>query len=155
MIVINDLTFGYKNKLIFNQASLILPDKGVIILKGDNGSGKSTLLKIISGELINDDIKLEYNHITIDEKSKDYLTSRITYISQTNNFVSFLNASENASLNDLINKKGIKPLTLLDDNKFKNKKETQLSNGEKVLITLERAINENKDIILLDIYFLL
>ncbi len=150
MIVINDLTFGYKNKLIFNQASLILPDKGVIILKGDNGSGKSTLLKIISGELINDDIKLEYNHITIDEKSKDYLTSRITYISQTNNFVSFLNASENASLNDLINKKGIKPLTLLDDNKFKNKKETQLSNGEKVLITLERAINENKDIILLD-----
>ena len=43
MIVINDLTFGYKNKLIFNQASLILPDKGVIILKGDNGSGKSTL----------------------------------------------------------------------------------------------------------------
>lgn len=150
MIVINDLTFGYKNKLIFNHASLILPDKGVIILKGDNGSGKSTLLKIISGELFNDDIKLEYNHITIDEKNKDYLTSRITYISQTNNFVSFLNASENASLNDLINKKGIKPLTLLDDNKFKNKKETQLSNGEKVLITLERAINENKNIILLD-----
>ena len=150
MIVINDLTFGYKNKLIFNHASLILPDKGVIILKGDNGSGKSTLLKIISGELFNDDIKLEYNHITIDEKNKDYLKSRITYISQTNNFVSFLNASENASLNDLINKKGIKPLTLLDDNKFKNKKETQLSNGEKVLITLERAINENKNIILLD-----
>ena len=150
MIVINDLTFGYKNKLIFNHASLILPDKGVIILKGDNGSGKSTLLKIISGELFNDDIKLEYNHITIDEKNKYYLTSRITYISQTNNFVSFLNASENASLNDLINKKGIKPLTLLDDNKFKNKKETQLSNGEKVLITLERAINENKNIILLD-----
>lgn len=150
MIVINDLTFGYKNKLIFNHTSLILPDKGVIILKGDNGSGKSTLLKIISGELFNDDIKLEYNHITIDEKNKDYLTSRITYISQTNNFVSFLNASENASLNDLINKKGIKPLTLLDDNKFKNKKETQLSNGEKVLITLERAINENKNIILLD-----
>ena len=150
MIVIKDLTFGYKNKLIFNHTSLILPDKGVIILKGDNGSGKSTLLKIISGELFNDDIKLEYNHITIDEKNKDYLTSRITYISQTNNFVSFLNASENASLNDLINKKGIKPLTLLDDNKFKNKKETQLSNGEKVLITLERAINENKNIILLD-----
>lgn len=148
MIVINDLTFGYKNKLIFNHTSLILPDKGVIILKGDNGSGKSTLLKIISGELFNDDIKLEYNNITIDEKNKDYLTSRITYISQTNNFVSFLNASENASLNDLINKKGIKPLTLLNDNKFKNKKETQLSNGEKVLITLERAINEN--IILLD-----
>lgn len=150
MIVINDLTFGYKNKLIFNQASLILPDKGVIILKGDNGSGKSTLLKIISGELIKDDIKLEYNHITIDEKNKNYLTNHITYISQTNNFVSFLNASENASLNAMINKKGIKPLTLLDDSKFKNKKETQLSNGEKVLITLERAINENKDIILLD-----
>lgn len=150
MIKIKNLTFGYQNNLIFNQTSLVLPDNGVIILKGDNGSGKSTLLKIISGELFNDDIKLEYNHITIDEKNKDYLTSRITYISQTNNFVSFLNASENASLNDLINKKGIKPLTLLDDNKFKNKKETQLSNGEKVLITLERAINENKNIILLD-----
>ncbi len=150
MIKIKNLTFGYQNNLIFNQTSLVLPDNGVLILKGDNGSGKSTLLKIISGELFNDDIKLEYNHITIDEKNKDYLTSRITYISQTNNFVSFLNASENASLNDLINKKGIKPLTLLDDNKFKNKKETQLSNGEKVLITLERAINENKNIILLD-----
>lgn len=150
MIAINNLTFGYNNKLIFNLASLILPDKGVIILKGDNGSGKSTLLKIISCDLINDDIQLEYNHIAINETNRNYLTNHITYITQTNNFVSFLNASENASLNNLINNKEINPLTLLDNEKFKNKKETQLSNGEKVLITLERAINENKDIILLD-----
>ena len=149
MIAINNLTFGYNNKLIFNQASLVLPDKGVIILKGDNGSGKSTLLKIISCDLINDDIQLEYNHIAINETNRNYLTNHITYITQTNNFVSFLNASENASLNNLINNKEINPLTLLNNEKFKNKKENQLSNGEKVLITLERAINENKDIILL------
>lgn len=150
MIAINNLTFGYNNKLIFNQASLVLPDKGVVILKGDNGSGKSTLLKIISCDLINDDIQLEYNHIAINETNRNYLTNHITYITQTNNFVSFLNASENASLNNLINNKEINPLTLLNNEKFKNKKENQLSNGEKVLITLERAINENKDIILLD-----
>lgn len=150
MIAINNLTFGYNNKLIFNHASLVLPDKGVVILKGDNGSGKSTLLKIISCDLINDDIKLEYNHIAINETNRNYLTNHITYITQTNNFVSFLNASENASLNNLINKNKINQLTLLNNEKFKNKKENQLSNGEKVLITLERAINENKDIILLD-----
>ena len=150
MIVINDLTFKYKNNLIFDHTSLTLPDKGVIILGGDNGSGKSTLLKILAGDLLSDNIKLEYNNILINETNKNEFINHITYISQTNNFVSFLNASENASINNLIHKNNIKELKLLDNEIFKNRKEIELSNGEKILVTLERAINENKNIILLD-----
>ena len=150
MIKIKNLTFGYQNNLIFNQSSLVLPDNGVFILKGDNGCGKSTLLKIISGDLINENITLEYNGSIINNDNRQYLTSHITYIAQTNNFVSFLNASENASLGNVTHRRKINTLTLLNNEKFKNRKECQLSNGEKVLITLERAINENKNIILLD-----
>ena len=58
IIKIKNFTFGYQNNLIFNQSSLVLPDNGVFILKGDNGCGKSTVLKTISGDLINENITL-------------------------------------------------------------------------------------------------
>lgn len=45
------ISFGFKEKLLFKDASLVL-ERGVkLAIVGPNGSGKSTLLKILAGEL--------------------------------------------------------------------------------------------------------
>ena len=50
-ISINDLTFAYDNRMIFNDLSVSFPQGGFCSILGPNGSGKTTLLKCIVGLL--------------------------------------------------------------------------------------------------------
>ncbi len=50
-ISINNLTFAYDNRLIFNDLSVSFPQGGFCSILGPNGSGKTTLLKCIVGLL--------------------------------------------------------------------------------------------------------
>src|SRR3990167_10497396 len=50
MILINQLTHSYGQKLLFFDVNLILSDQTHYALVGANGAGKSTLLKLITGE---------------------------------------------------------------------------------------------------------
>ncbi len=54
MIRINDLSFSYGDKQIFDRLTLTLPEKGAVCLMGKSGCGKSTLLKLIAGLLVPD-----------------------------------------------------------------------------------------------------
>lgn len=51
MITLKKLTFGYADKLIFDQLSATLDSSWKIVLVGKNGRGKTTLMKLLSGEL--------------------------------------------------------------------------------------------------------
>lgn len=48
LIEIIKLKKEYGQKTVFENLDLIIPDKGIILLKGENGIGKSTLFKILS-----------------------------------------------------------------------------------------------------------
>src|SRR3990167_1062571 len=50
MILINQLTMSYGQKLLFFDVSLILSDQTHYALVGANGAGKSTLLRLMTGE---------------------------------------------------------------------------------------------------------
>lgn len=50
MIIINQLTMSYGQKLLFFDVNFILADRTHYALVGANGAGKSTLLKLITGE---------------------------------------------------------------------------------------------------------
>lgn len=50
MIKINNLSFAYGDKIIFDKFSLEIND-GLAFLMGKNGAGKTTLLKLIHGDL--------------------------------------------------------------------------------------------------------
>lgn len=50
MIKINDLSFAYGEKIIFDKFSLEINDR-LVFLMGKNGAGKTTLLKLIHGDL--------------------------------------------------------------------------------------------------------
>lgn len=51
MITLKNLTFGYADKLIFDQLSATLDSSWKMVLVGKNGRGKTTLMKLLSGEL--------------------------------------------------------------------------------------------------------
>jgi len=51
MIHINDITYRIGPRLLFNQASAVLPEGARIGLVGRNGAGKTTLFRMIAGEL--------------------------------------------------------------------------------------------------------
>ena len=48
LIEIIKLKKEYQKKTVFENLDLIIPYKGIILLKGENGIGKSTLFKILS-----------------------------------------------------------------------------------------------------------
>ena len=50
-INIDNLTFGYDNRMIFSDLSLSFEQGGFCSILGPNGSGKTTLLKCIVGLL--------------------------------------------------------------------------------------------------------
>lgn len=50
-IRIDNLTFGYDNRVIFNDLSVSFPQGGFCSILGPNGSGKTTLMKCIVGLL--------------------------------------------------------------------------------------------------------
>ena len=56
IITVNNLTFGYDNKLIFEKTDFGIRNDSKIILVGKNGCGKSTLLKIMSGSIYHENV---------------------------------------------------------------------------------------------------
>jgi ATP-binding cassette subfamily F protein 3 len=54
MLHINDLTYRIEGRLLFDQATVAIPDGARVGLVGRNGSGKSTLLRLILGEIAPD-----------------------------------------------------------------------------------------------------
>lgn len=154
MIKIDKINFNFKDQEIFDNASLEIPNNGVYILKGDNGIGKSTLLKLMLGDLKLNDGSILIDNIKIDKQINEQtifkIKQKISYISQENNLITFLNAQENASLYNIVRNKKLINLNLLNNDKFSKKKFKQLSSGEKLLISIERALNEKKHIFFLD-----
>jgi ATP-binding cassette subfamily F protein 3 len=55
MLHINDLTFRFDGRTIFDKASVVVPAGYKVGFVGRNGSGKTTLLRLIAGELQPDD----------------------------------------------------------------------------------------------------
>lgn len=46
---IQDVTFRYGEKLVLDQYSLMLPERGVTAVTGPSGCGKTTLLRLLAG----------------------------------------------------------------------------------------------------------
>ncbi|MCD7770572.1 MAG: ATP-binding cassette domain-containing protein [Oscillospiraceae bacterium] len=49
VLKIENITFCYGEKVVFENFSLDLPDDGIIAISGESGCGKTTLLRLIAG----------------------------------------------------------------------------------------------------------
>ena len=56
LVTIIKLNFAYPNKQLFNDFTFQIRNGDIIWIRGKNGTGKSTLLKLISGEIVSQNV---------------------------------------------------------------------------------------------------
>ncbi len=155
---IKGLSFSYPDShvKVLHNINLVLPDKGLVLVKGISGSGKSTLLKICTGSLTAGEGVVSVNGKDNDW-SRRWLNINSSYMNQfpfifdgTFRYNVFFDkeVSENSSypdfLNKILDKKEKRWNTVLSHNG------KQLSGGERQLVTLARMMLHPRPIAILD-----
>ena len=163
-IELQNINFGYKDKLILEGVNLKVQKGSFIGLSGDSGMGKSTLLNILSGLL-----KYSSGNILIDGNKKDFFSKmnwfdKISYVSQN----VYLN--DDTIINNIIlgdTKKTVNKQVIIDILKMVNlynfvtnlpdgldtiigEGGSKLSGGQIQRLGLARAIYKNSEIFILD-----
>jgi iron complex transport system ATP-binding protein len=154
--------FAYATKPVVDDVSLALPRGAVGALIGANGSGKSTLLRLLaglltpsSGHVFIDDVPL--TSIPLRERAK-----RIAYVPQSATMVFPFTAMEVVltgrspysgrfrfeSHHD--KQIALAALDVLDATHLAYRPVTELSGGERQLVTVARALAQEPDVMLLD-----
>lgn len=156
------VVFAYGTTPVVTDVSLSLPRGAVGVLIGANGSGKSTLIRLLagllvptSGEVIVDGVPLA--SIALRERAK-----RIAYVPQSISTVFPFTGIEVVltgrspysgrfrfeSKND--EEIALAALDSLDAAHLANRPVTELSGGERQLVTVARALAQEPDVMLLD-----
>lgn len=163
MIEIKKFSKSFGKRVIYDNVSLSLPEKGVVAIVGESGSGKTTLLNAIagldfdySGEITLDNTNLK--NLTSDELC-DYRIRNIGYVFQNFNLLNLDDVETNILLpfestsnsSNVIKKRKIDELTkLLDIAKLKKENVNKLSGGEKQRVAIARAMINSPKVILCD-----
>ena len=162
MIEFKNVVIGYQSRELVTIPKLLLEPNNLYVLIGRNGSGKSTLLRtltnqgaLISGNILlnGDDIRT-YNNTTISRKVSFVQTKfpSVEYL-KVGEYVAlgrspFTNAFGRLSANDnaIINK----AISLLGIDHIKDKFTSEISDGERQLTAIAKALAQETDVILLD-----
>jgi iron complex transport system ATP-binding protein len=161
MIAFKNCEIGYHSVLV-RIPELNLIAGTIYALIGANGSGKSTLLNtiinkksLLSGQLFID----SKNHTTFSAKD---LAQKIAYVESKFDGVEYLTVEEYISLGrtpytDAFGRLGeddkkavSEAITILNLNSFKDKYTLNLSDGERQLVAIARALAQSTPIIVLD-----
>lgn len=161
MIVFEKTVIGY-NQELFEIPGLELKQGHVYVLVGANGSGKSTFLKTLIKEQ-----KVLGGKISVDNKSiEDYLRNelvfKMAFVESRFDGVDFLKVHEYVGLGrspytSFLGKLKLedleiveRSLDLLNLKRLQNNFTNQLSDGEKQLCAISRALAQNTPVIVLD-----
>ena len=143
MIEINNLSKKFGKKIIFDNLSISIDEKGITAIRGASGCGKTTLLRIIAG------LDKKYSGKVTFEKTK-----KISYVFQEPRLLDHSTALENVALplgNTEEAKKAAKEwLIRLGLENDINTYPKEMSGGMKQRVSIARAFAYNGDIMLLD-----
>ena len=84
---IQNLHFGYDNRVIFNDLSVSFPQGGFCSILGPNGSGKTTLLKCVAGLLKPDSGTIQLNGKPMSEYKMTEMARTLAYVPQYQDIV--------------------------------------------------------------------
>lgn len=161
MIQLQNIDIGFHEKL-FEIENLSLEKGSVYVLIGANGKGKTTLLKTLIGEVkpLKGDVII--NKKRLKEMSRLDKSKYLSFVGSKQQDVDFLKVNEYVSLGRVPYTNLIGSKTLNDIEKVKVALETleithlqdkftnELSDGEKQLAAIAKAIAQETDIIILD-----
>lgn len=140
LMEINNLSFSYGERILFQNLNLSLDKSSFLLIRGPSGCGKSTLLKLIADFLPLQKGKINFSLPEL----------KIGYLHQDCHLIEHWSVEENLELvtadpvlmKSLLQKFGL--LTKL------NSIVAELSGGEKQRVSIVRVLLQNPDLALLD-----
>jgi len=162
IIETRSLGFTYRATSVVKDVSMWLPRGGVGALIGANGSGKSTLIRLLAGLLTPSTGEVFVDGIPLASMALRERAKRIAYVSQTTAMVFPFTAIEVVltgrspftgrfgfeSIDD--EEIALAALASLDAAHLAHRPVTELSGGERQLVTVARALAQQPDVMLLD-----
>lgn len=159
---INNITGGYPGKFMMKDISFNIEKGKIYALLGLNGSGKSTIIKMICGTL-----KPQFGNIYVDDKDILNLKEKerakiVSYVPQKSNIVydisvldvvlmgvtPYLNTFQMPDKNHI--SMAYSFLEKLGIEEFAKKNYITLSEGQKQIVIIARAMLQNGDYMILD-----
>ncbi|BDR55652.1 ATP-binding cassette domain-containing protein [Xylocopilactobacillus apis] len=152
---INEIDFAYtKDKLIFKDFSTAFPQNKFTLVVGKSGAGKTTLMKILTGALTPAKGNIKIGNVDITKIDPHEFKKNMIYVDQNPTLfngtvadnITLFNTNSIKKITDELNELGL--TKLLDRHVTYNGNE--ISGGEKVRISLARALTIKPAIIILD-----
>ncbi len=148
---LKNVSFGYKDILLFNDLSYMFKGPGLNVLLGPNGVGKTTLIKIIAG------ILKPYRGIVLLD-GEPLAKGSAAYVPQDNELLPWLTVWSNVELPLRIEgvdggERRLRVLRALESVGVSSKASMypkHLSGGERKRVAIARALASNAGILLLD-----
>ncbi len=162
MLRIKELDFSYKEKNVLKNINMSIREREFIGIIGPNGSGKSTLLKNISNVLIPDSGIIYLDQELLNDYEPLTLAKQMAVVPQESRINFNFSVYELVMMgrNPYQNRWGRitekdrsiveEAMDLTDTWKFKERKITELSSGERQRVIIARALAQQPDILLLD-----
>ena len=152
IIEINNLTFSYMDKVIFNKLNLNIKKGTFTTIIGENDSGKTTLVKILTG-ILKYDGNIKINNLKLEKKDIKEIRNIIGYIPYditdsilADTVLEELNLSNNKLTKDEFEK-------LIEEFELKNllnRDPRSLRGGEKQLMSIASQLVKKPQILILD-----
>ena len=145
MIQVNHVSYSYQEKEVLKDISVSFPDNGFVVLLGKSGSGKTTFLSLLCHVL-----SLQKGEIKGNEREK------ISLVFQSSLLLPYLSVKDNVSFPLLLkNKNDIdtkvkESLMKVGLEGFEDRDVTTLSGGEKMRVSIARALVLDKPVLILD-----
>jgi len=162
LIETRDLNFAYSSLPAVVDVSLALPRGTMAALIGANGSGKSTLIRLLAGLLAPVSGRVVFNDAPLSTLNPRQRAKRIAYVPQSTSTVLPFTALEVVltgrspysgrfrfeSAGD--ERIALAALDALDAGHLAARHFTELSGGERQLVTIARALAQEPEVMLLD-----
>lgn len=150
-IQIHALTKQFNEKIILKDLTFKFEVGRIYVLKGESGVGKTTLLNVIG--LLDMDYhgQIFYDETIISDHNRNVMIrNEVSFIFHSTNLIMELNCIDNLRLvNSDLNEIKIL-MAALNIEHLAYVKTLQISKGEKLRLSIARAILENKNVLLLD-----
>ena len=162
LIQVNNLTFGYGQRLIFEGISLQIPKGKVTVIMGPSGCGKSTMLKFFGGSLMPQSGEVIFDGINIPALKREklfQLRKRMGMMFQSNALLTDINVFENVAFplrehtdlpDSLIYHLVLLKLEMVGLRGARDLMPAELSGGMARRVALARAIALDPDLVMYD-----